>query len=404
MGPFLYMTLFFIKGILRKWKTLVLLFSVPLVLMGGSAYIAAKAFTDKERLEPFRAAIVDQDQTFQTEYVIKQLTGNEELKKVVKPILTDEESARELLRQNKIAGMAVLPENFSKTIMEGENVPLTVIGNNQQPLQAYLFRQVMESAADYTSAAQSGINTVYDFMLQADVPKEERTKEYKKDVLSFSLHALGRNEIFEEREEDNLFLKNILSYYGISIFVLLLMVWSYQILLYMRGQVTSGIRSRLLLYGMSPWKMILSEWVTASLFLLPFLGAGLFALHSLHVWSGENVLAICAGMMLILLIFTALFSSLAAFFQQDLMFQVISALFISAGCLLGGHFIPSFYLPSWLEPYASYTINTYTLDAASDLFRGRNADFSGLVIFLLAFIITMGLGAAAKEKRLEAKR
>ncbi|WP_338779015.1 ABC transporter permease [Metabacillus sp. FJAT-52054] len=403
MISFLYMTLFFLKGVVRKWKTLILLFSVPLILMGGSAYIAAKAFTNKERLEPFKAAIVDQDETFQTGYVIKQLTDNKELTRVVKPVVTTEENARKLLEENKIAGMAILPENFSKTIMNGENVPLTVIGNENKPLQAYLFRQVMESAADYTSAAQSGINTIYDFMLREDLSSEVRKTEYKKDVLSFSLHALGRNEIFDETEEGSLFLKNILSYYGISIFTLLFMVWAYQILLFMRGQITSGIRTRLLLYKMSAWRLSLSEWLAASVFLLPLLAAGVYALKAIDIWNGERMLEIGAGSILILLIFTALFGFVSSIFTSDRLFQLVSAVFISTGCVLGGHFIPSFYLPAWLEPYSLYSINTYALDLTYALFEGGTANFGPLLILLCALIILITLGAFLREKRMEAK-
>ncbi|MBS2970980.1 ABC transporter permease [Metabacillus sp. KIGAM252] len=403
MRSFLYMALFFLKGVVRKWKTLILLFAVPLILMGGSAYIAAKAFTDKERLDPFKAAIVDQDETFQTGYVIKQLTDNEELTRVVKPVVTTEANARKLLKENKIAGMAILPENFSQTIMNGENVPLTVIGNENKPLQAYLFRQVMESAADYTSAAQSGINTVYDFMLQADLSNEVRKTEYKKDVLSFSLHALGRNEVFEETEEGSLFLENILSYYGISIFTLLLMVWAYQILLFMRGQITSGIRTRLLLYKMSAWRLSLSEWLAASVFLIPLLAAGVYALKAGHIWDGERLLETGAGTILILLIFTALFGFISSIFTSDRLFQVVSTVFISTGCVLGGHFIPSFYLPAWLEPYSLFSINTYTLDLAYSLFSGGNTDFSPLLFLLCALIALIGMGAILREKRLEAR-
>ncbi|WP_162356924.1 ABC transporter permease [Metabacillus mangrovi] len=385
------------KGLLRKWKVLLFLFTVPLILMGGSAYIAGKAFTDKERLEPFKAAIVDLDQTVQTEYVIKQLLGSEEITKVIQPVVTTEDEALKMLAENQIAGIAVLPEGFSKSVINGVNVPLTVTGNSEKPLQAYLFRQIMESAADYTSAAQSGINTVYDFMIRAELPEEVVKKEYRKDLLSFSLHALGRNEVFEQTQENSLFIKNVLSYYGISIFVLLQMVWSYQILLFMRGQVTEGVASRLLLYQVNPWKRTAAEWMTAGVFLLPLLFLGLFTLKQAGIWNGENLLPAAAGTVLTAMLFASLFAFLSALFKMDWLFQLMSALIIAAGCLLGGHFIPDFYLPSWLEPYHAFTVNTYALETAFALFDGRLEGFGTLAALLAGIMLMMGLGSLIKE-------
>lgn len=393
------MMVFTLKSVLKKWKTLILLFAIPLILMGGMAFIAAKAFTDRERLEPFQAAIVDQDRTFQTEYVIKQLTDSEEITAIVKPVITDEKRARTLLKENKIAGMVILPKDFSQTILSGENVPLTVTGNEKKPLQAYLFRQVMESAADYTSAAQSGINTVYDVMSEAGLSPEDRKTEYKRDLLTFSLHALGRNEVFEMTEENSLFLQNVFHYYGVSIFVLLLMVWAYQILLFMRGQLTPGIRTRLLLYRMDGWKIHLAEWAAAVVFLLPLLAGGLYAFKEADIWGGEEIAKTAGGMILLLALFTALFASLSALLRSDRLFQVVSALLISAGSVMGGHFIPAFYLPSWLEAWQAWILNTHVLDAAFSIIAGEQADLGRLSALLIALLVLMCAGAAISQKR-----
>ncbi|MEK1831946.1 ABC transporter permease [Priestia megaterium] len=107
-------------------------------------------------------AIVDKDDTAQTKYVIEQLTEGK-LRKILKPLYTNEQKAKQLLQQNKVAAIVMLPKGFSHDIAHGKNQPLYVIGNSNKPLQSQLFRYVMESAADYTSAAQSGINTVEAF-------------------------------------------------------------------------------------------------------------------------------------------------------------------------------------------------------------------------------------------------
>lgn len=329
-------------------------------------------------MQLFEIAIVDDDQTLETKYVIGQLLDNSHLSKVTKVTIVDHAKARTLMEKNKVVATIVIPEGFSRDVKKGLNTPVEVIGNGDRPLQAQLVRHLMESAAKLTTAAQSGINTIDHFLAEENVPDDVRHAEFKKSLLSFSLHILGRGTIFEMKEKKNLFQQDILQYYVLSFYLLLIMIWSFGFLVLLRERINGPLRNRLNSRGITEWKEKFAGFAAAvvSVSLISYLlSLPITWLFGSSAINYGNLLSIVR----IVLTFSAFFMMLAVFVSNDQLFLLFGIGLIMIGAVAGGHVIPVVYFPDWLERIGMFTINSWALRSVFDPADMQSIKMLGLI-------------------------
>ncbi|WHY87502.1 ABC transporter permease [Neobacillus novalis] len=362
----------------HSWKITVVLLLTPMLFFAGIGLVCIKLFSEEAHVQLFEIAIVDEDQTLETKYVIGQLLDNSHLTKVTKVIIVDYARASKLMKKNKVAAMIVIPDGFSRDVKKGRNTPVKVIGNGKRPLQAQLVRHLMESAAKLTTAAQSGINTIDHFLAEEDVPNNVRNAEFKKSLLSFSLHILGRGTIFEMKEKKSLFQQDILQYYVISFYLLLIIIWSFGFHVLLRGRINAPLRNRLNSRGITEWKEKFAGFaaIVVSVSLISYL-------LSLPItwWFGSTALnnGILLYIVLIVLTFSAFFMMLAVLVSNDQLFLLLGIGLIIVGSVAGGHFIPAIYFPDWLERIGTFTINSWALRGIFDPTALQSIQMLGLI-------------------------
>ncbi len=376
---------FQIKTILTSWKMTLFILVMPLLLLGGIGIVVSEMLQPEESIQKFQMAIVDHDDTFETKLVIKQLRQNDQIAKLTKMIQTEEMEATELLSRNKIAAMLVIPKGFSQDLKNGKNTPVKVVGNPQRPLQSQLVNYLIESAADYTSAAQSGVNTIYEFMDNEYFTGYEILSEFKKSVFSFSLHILGRGEIFAKHQLNSLFQYDIIQYYALSIYLLLLFIWCFSGVFLVKGNLNKSLRIRLLSRGITPFQISISDllanfiMVTTLAFII---GIPLF------LWLGLNPVSISVllGIPSVILSFSALFIMLDSLFRNQQLYQIAGLVLIIFAAIAGGHFIPTIYLPDWLATAGKFTNNGWALKLLLSIYEQQLA--SSAYWTYLAYLIS----------------
>ena len=386
MKIYFSLTLFTCKALLKNIKSLILLIMIPALFLLGAGIIISQAMQDEEKVNRFPVAIVDKDDTAQTKYVIEQLTEGK-LRKIMKPLYTNEQKAKQLLQQNKVAAIVTLPKGFSHDIAHGENQPLSVIGNSNKPLQSQLFRYVMESAADYTSAAQSGINTIDAFLEKGNVSDENRRTEFKKSLVTFGLHVLDRGSLFNEQIETSFFQQDMKQYYVLSFAALLLMIWSYGGWLLASETQTSPVLARMKTRGVSFVHIYLAQLTALYVLLLPVsvvLFGSLLRGLKLPVTGtyGELFLGVSGS----LFAFLCLFLLLRVLFLSQKAYQITGLLFILLSAILSGHVVPAVYLPDWASVFQKWSLNTRVLELLFYEFDGYNTNEAFL--YLKPILIT----------------
>ena len=368
MGKFTIFLSFYVKALFSTKKVIFAIIFIPILFISGIGLIGSQLFQQESRVQPFQVAIVNEDPTFETKMVIKQLTDNDHLNQLMETIQTNQTHADELLNKNEIAGVIYIPKGFSGNVAHGENTPVQVVGNQRRPLQSQLIHYLLKSAADLTSAAQSGINTVNDFMVENDFPKDVRKKELRKNIVTYALHVLGRGQVFEEVKKASLFQEDILQYYAISFFILLLMIWGFCGQLLLSSRINQSVSLRLLSYGITQIQIIAAKFV--ALFLL-VMGCSLIIGIPMIIWMELAPWSFVFGSILISLVFSLFFLMLESLFQREKVFLLLGVIFILVGAIVGGHLIPTVYYPSWLEQMSSYSVNAWALTFMLEIFHGE---------------------------------
>lgn len=339
---------------------MLILLLTPMLFLAGIGVICTKILNEKNHVEFFDIAIVDNDQTIETKYVIQQLLDSGNLSKAANVHQVDEHQAMALMEKNEIAAMVVIPEGFSEDVKTGTNTPVKVIGNASKPLQSQLVLHVLESAARLTSAAQSGINTVYHFLKEENSSSEVLQAEYKKNILSFSLHILGRGEIFEVKEKQNLFQQDIVQYYVLSFYLLLIMIWSFGFSYLLKGKSNESLRLRLYSRGITGFEEKIASLATSVVY-LTFISI-LLSIPIL-MWIDQPISrSIVMATLLIVLTFVSFFMMVETLVSSEKLYLLAGIGLIIMGAIAGGHIIPTVYFPAWLENIGLYTINSWAFE------------------------------------------
>ncbi len=285
-----------LNEIFHKPIAWMVLFIMPFALIAFLLYGLEHVLKSESLLPPFEVAIVDEDDTFGTRILIQDFQSDEELSQLVTFRLVEEKKAQMLLMENKIAAILKVPEGFTHGIQYGDNIPVTVIGNAQRPFQASLFREMMNSSADYVSAAQSGVNTIYDYMIEAGISQDDTLKVVNPLIQDFTTFALNREQMFEKEVVTAFQGVSALKYYSVSGLIFLLLLTGL-LAMSLTSATNTKIEERLRTFGVSTATHIISAFLT--LFMILFLQSllvivGLYVLTDLNVTThiGWSTLAI----------------------------------------------------------------------------------------------------------------
>ncbi|MFP3885769.1 ABC transporter permease [Priestia filamentosa] len=376
------------KILLKNWRMTILLLLIPLALVATLGVTFSALFHKGEQVKSFSVSIVDEDNTFETQFILQQFTENEELHKLITPIETDINEANRLLKRNTIAAIIIVPEGFSEGLKNGENIPVEVIGNSRRPLQSELVAYLMKSAADFVSASQSGINTVYKFSEDAGFSESELEKEFRSSLLSFSFHVLERNEAFSHDVVKGLFSQNVIQYYAVSFYVLLIMFWSYGGLFLLRTKQTKALNHRFVSRHISLFSISIGKGFALLLLIsLCSLLIGVPIFESLGLKAVENSWIFGGLTVISAFFFISLFILIEALTKRIQFYQLCGLFFMIVSALLGGHLIPPVYFPEgllWLEVYYP---NSMILKSFLALFSGEEYNHflkSSLSLFFLS--------------------
>ncbi|WP_349408682.1 ABC transporter permease [Pseudalkalibacillus sp. SCS-8] len=211
-----------LNDVFRQPIAWTVLFVMPFALIGFLLYGLEHLVKSDSLLPPFEVAIVDEDDTFGTRVLIQDFQSDDELDQLITFRKVDEEKAQTLLNENKIAAILKVPDGFTNGIKYGDNIPVTVIGNAQRPFQSALFLEMMNSSADYVSAAQSGVNTIYDYMVEQGYSHDYNMKIAKQMINEFTTIALDREEMFIKEDVRSFEGVSPLNYYSVSGLIFLL--------------------------------------------------------------------------------------------------------------------------------------------------------------------------------------
>ncbi len=333
-----------IRAAARRPLLLFLCVFAPYLLLGLLGYGAA-GFLNGEN-EPIKVAVVDEDQTFETKSLINQLQEDETLNDQLRFIPGEMNEVTKGIRNGEWTGAVIIPAGFTADLRNGTNTPMEVWLNDKQPLESGVVQLLMDSAASYISAAQSGVNAVYESVIKPMENSEERQQLMQQVIITFTLEALDRNGLFVTENIErgaSIGWKNhaaIAAWMMGSWVALSLFIASRQSLLH------GGVRDRLQAMDIGRGRIYLVH--AALFFIFTLIGNEIFFFS-----YGFYVEEALQSSQLLLLFHALVQAALAAFFLAVTRRKVEAALWyavLSLPLLLAsGVLIPRSYLPEWLS-------------------------------------------------------
>ncbi|HWO78098.1 MAG TPA: ABC transporter permease [Bacillus sp. (in: firmicutes)] len=380
------------KTVIKQWKLLLASFLVPILVVTGIGLLVSSLF-EPELREPFKVAIVDKESSMETGYIIQHLTEAEHMKSMFSVIETTEEEAFQLLEQDEIAAVMIIPDQFSKDIARGINTPVKVVGNSQRPFQSQMIRHFMESAADFVSAAQSGVNTVDAFLREANASREMIRQAFQTSIVDFSFHALGRNDVYEEVVVDQLHTTDLKQYYLGSGLIGIVMIWAFFSLWLTRGSMENTVLRRLVVSGVTTRDRFTARLISTFIIVLIQL-----VLLTPFIWDMiSQPIRLFLYLLLMGFMFITCFLLIEAITMNEKPMLIVSTIMLLIFLLLGGHILPTVYLPAWLENVSALLPNYWAMNGYS-MIVSEQEGLTGVILASVCFMLVFWLAAYLFEK------
>ncbi len=391
-----------IRLFLRDWKACVLILAAPLIFISFFTYALSPHLDKSSFIEPFPIALVDKENTTQTRILINQL---EEVGIFSEISMTDEEDALRDLADQEVGGVIIIPEDFTNSVAVGENKPVTVIGNGAMPLQAYIVKNTIQSAANLVSAAQSAINTIWYYDNEAGLSGDELDARFNEAVMEYMMQAIGRTSIFSYEESGSVYSVTPAEYFTAALIVVFMMFAGMPGMKMLVTERSGGITARLAAAPVGMWKVVLSKLLVSVMLLI--LQFGIIVLLTSKIFNNywgapmKDVLLLFGGLILAVgtwSVFTASISPTPA--SAD----IIGNLGILLMAVIGGSIYPLTSMPQIIRGISILTINRWAMDGFMVLFSGSSTEDIGKYVMILAAMSIVMLLASVSIMRFARRR
>ena len=381
-----------VRLFLKDWKACLLLLAAPLLFISFFTYALSPYLDKSSFIEPFPIALVDLENTTQTrmlENQLKEISLFSEIRR-----LSEDEAMQQLSGQT-VGGVIIIPVDFTNSVAVGENRPVTVVGNSAKPLQAYVVKNIIQSAANLVSAAQSAIITIYNYDYKAGLSGAELDARYNNAIMEYFMEALARNEVFTTVDRQSGYDLSPVEYFTAALIVVFLMFAGMPGMKMLVTERSEGITRRLSAAPVGMWKVILSKLLVSVLLLILQFGLIIAVTSKVfnNYWGApiKNILILFGGIILAVSawsLFVAVISSSPA--SAD----IIGNLGILLMAVVGGSIYPLSSMPAFIRNLSRLTINRWAMDGFMVLFSGNDAMGTGLYAIVLAAMGCVFLAAS----------
>lgn len=154
---------------------------------------------------------------------LRFLEGTESISEHLDFIIVDEDTGLKYLKNGKIIGLIVLPENILEGILYGYNYPATILFNKNNPLSNVILTELTRSGAGLLSGAQSSTYTTSEIYQNLGLTDQLDAAFYDVDIIGLK-YALRRQDSFYSEKTDNQDMNTLIIFYIFAAITLLLLI------------------------------------------------------------------------------------------------------------------------------------------------------------------------------------
>ena len=390
------------KSFSHKKKTMGMIV-IPLVFIFLLPMGLGNLFEEGLYIDSFSVAVVNEDQHPMAHLLMEQIRGDEDLQALIEIVhAADGEAAEGMVRDGAVFAGVVIPEDFVGSLERGENRELILYTDPGDPFKSQVLKGIMESFMYSVSAGQSGVNTVWDYYREQDMPLEERRERIDPVISDITFRALhARDTMLAHQQMEGINTMNPGVYYLHSVIFSLLLFAALFLGRDLMEEQKQGLFLRIPFTGTA-----LKEYYGGKI-----LGRGfrMTIVAAVLIAAGQRMLGVKLDFSALVTLFylslwILVILTLAALFSQVLrkpeLFLTLGNFFVYGLILLGGGLIPYYYLPFNLGRLAGFFPHYHYLRGIQ---RITISDYQGLgpksLLMVLGALLVFGLGVLTMERR-----
>lgn len=341
--------------------------AIVLVLLAGTiAFSATKLLYEDKVVGKIAVGVVLPQDDKLASMALSMISSLDSVGSLCEFQYVDEKHGTELLKKGDIFALMKVPENLVQGIINGTNIPVTIIFPEHAGLEASVFKELTEAGASLLQTSQAGIYSVDEYLTL--YKRESSIGQAEKDLNNLFLkYAISRENLFGVKKVSASGDVSITVFYGVAASVLVLLLLGIPAAPLMRPYGKT-MEQKLYMMGIGRGKRTVVRTLSLSFLLLltsalPFLwcmnrGYILFEAGSVLLW----ILVCTATSGWILFHFELAGSGAAG----------ILALFVSTivTLFLSGGFVPSVFLPDSVSTLGQWLPSSFLMEGVKAMIKG----------------------------------
>ncbi|PST32900.1 ABC transporter permease [Enterocloster lavalensis] len=363
---------------------------VLMAMLGTIAFAASKLLYGETTLERVTIGVVLPEEDRIARQLVRMLGTYDSVRSVCEFSFMDSSEAEKQLRDGEIFGIMNVPEGLVQGIINGTNIPVTITLPQGNALENRVFKELTSAGARTLGSAQAGIYAGDQLLLNYDLAGGISQLEADLNRI-YMAYSLPRADLFEHVKVSATGDVDTLEFYGISAFVLYLLLAAIPVSGYLAPE-SRVMSQKLSLAGIGPWMATAAR--------LAGLGALLLA-AALPAALGALKFGVLEFSWLMLLALAAVCLAAAAlvlfcYEAAGTLMGGVMLLFLGAVLLLflSGGFLPLVFLPAQVRSLAPFLPTTTLMNGAKMIVTGAYglAGWLQLAVMTAAFYsLTVGV-------------
>ncbi|WP_320977090.1 ABC transporter permease, partial [Enterocloster asparagiformis] len=339
---------------------------VLLAMLGTISLAASKMLYGETTLERVTIGVVLPEEDRFARQLVRMLGTYDSVRSVCEFSFMDSSEAEKQLRDGEIFGIMNVPEGLVQGIMDGTNIPVTITLPQGNALENRVFKELTSAGARTLGSAQAGIYAGDQLLLNYDLAGGIGQLEADLNRI-YMAYSLPRADLFEHVKVSATGDVDTLEFYGISAFVLYLLLAAIPVSGYLAPE-SRVMSQKLSLAGIGPWMATAARLAGLGALLLAAalpaaLGALKFGVLEFSWLMLPALAAVClAAAALVLFCYEA-----AGTLMGGVMLLFLGAVLL---LFLSGGFLPLVFLPVQIRSLAPFLPTTTLMNGAKMIVTG----------------------------------
>ena len=358
-GVFFKLFKFEIKRYFSNLALLIISCAVPILLITILLGSLLPFLFKGAELNNIYVAIYNEDKSFETDMIIRNLTESKSVEDFVEIIDVDSMAeGQQMLADKETSALIHIPKDLQANLYKGESQSLYFYAGEKDRQVVILLYDMLKGGIKNINQGQKSVDIVYYSMRDMGYGYEAASAEYSQMADEIFAKIISRSKIYKDYDEVSATGDYLnIEYYTISTMLLCLFLISLSIAANVSSDKATGILDRGGFYR-SAFGYSSAKTMAGMLFLmLPAALCTLFILfvsHSFGLFSGDAVLLIIS-ICLLSLYFSASMSTLGAYAKSTTTAVWIGFSIVIVVSSVSGIFIPRNLMPKFLGYAAEFT-------------------------------------------------